>query len=192
MNILVIDKDEFSIQLLKMISRVKKDVNLIVVSDFSNGLKKYKNNNIDIVIVDYSYKKCKKLLKNILKINPNQNTITLSKDISCSEEMGCDFCIKNYNRRRLLKPFNPIDLMMIVNNFNSEKCRYFNSMEHIETIIDDIIKRYVDCKYDRKSKIITFSNVGNHSIQYLLDMVNILNQHNVKYKILGETDIQIL
>lgn len=177
--------------MLAIVARIKKDINFIIVSNFNNGLQQYKNNNVDFVVVDYSDNECAELLANILEIKPKQKTITLSEDISCSEELGCDFCVSNYNRKRLLKPFNPIDLIMLLDKFDKEQCKYFKSIEHIETIIDDIIKRYIGCKYDNNSKTISFSSEGNHSLTYLFDIMSIFKKNNVEYEIVDERSIQI-
>ena len=70
MNILVLDKDKISLQSISIIEKIEKNVKIIIVSNFENGLEIYKSNNIDALIVDYSFKECKKLLEDILKIEP--------------------------------------------------------------------------------------------------------------------------
>jgi len=62
MNILLIDKDEETKQSLSGLIKLKKDWNLIEALDFNDGLSKYKNFDIDFVIVDFSFDENLKLL----------------------------------------------------------------------------------------------------------------------------------
>ena len=191
MNILIIDTDNNVFNLLNNLSSIEPNWNLI---KFNHTLEQYKKNNIDFVLVDFSSEENEKILKEILKINQNQKTITISESLNCSELNGCDFCVINYNRRRLLKPINIKNLYDIIKNFSSEKCKYFNSFQHIDLLLPEILKRFNLFSYNENTKTIHHKEGYNENYQMaeLLEIVSILNENSIKYNILYNTDIELV
>lgn len=191
-NILLIDSDHQTAQLMNILSEIEKEFNVISILNFDDGIAKYKNNDIELVIVDFSVSENDQLFTEILKINPKQNTITLSDKVASCSTLGCQSCVENFNNKRLIKPVNAIQLHSLLNNFNGVECKYYNEFDHIETIMPDIVKRFVGCAYDTEKKVIQFKNNGYHTLQSIINLSSILNAHNVFYKVIDELNIQII
>lgn len=96
------------------------------VDNYEEGIELYKNNKYDIVIIDFASKDGSKLLKEILEIDKKQRIITLSSTLSCSEELGCEYCKEHLNKRRLLKHLSKDELNNLVKNFDTTECPYYN------------------------------------------------------------------
>ena len=191
MNILVaqIEGDK-TLDKIDFLSKYDKNINLIKVYNEEDGLKYYNNNDIDIVIIDFHYEYFQKLADKILKINQYQKTITISNDLDCNGNNGCINCVKNLNRKRLLDEFSIKELFNIVNHFDSEQCKYYKSFEDITLIMDDILKRFSRYQYDKDKMIITLED-NSSATGTLVNIINILNQHNIKYEVKDMTLIQI-
>ena len=191
MNILVaqIEGDK-TLDKIDFLEKLDKDINLIKVYTAEEGLKYYNNNDIDIVIVDFQYECFQELMNEITKINKYQKTITISNLIECNDNNGCKDCIEQFNRKRLLDEFSIKELFDIVNHFDTEQCKYYKSFEDITTMLEDILKRFTGCKYDNDKMTIILKNNYN-TAGTLIDIINILNQHNIKYEVNNMTEIQI-
>lgn len=189
MNILVIDQDEKTLRVFEALNNSTND-NYIIITDFKNALVEFESYEVDVVIVDYFYPECKDFLDAITKIKPKQRTITLSKEIGYSESKGCEQCQLINNRRRLLKPFNVLDLIHLLKSFDNQ-CKYFKSMDSIESILGDIIKRLPNGKYNQNEKILTF-NSKSYLHTDLSTIVDLLDKHKLEYKILNLSTIKIL
>jgi hypothetical protein len=190
-NILLIDSDPETVLLMNILSDIEKEFNVISILNFDDGIAKYKNNAIDLVIVDFSVNENNQLFNEILKINPKQNTITLSDKVACCSTLGCQSCVENFNHKRLIKPINAMQLLSLLNNFNGIKCKYYNEFDHIETIMHDIVKRFIGCEYDTEKKVIQFKNNGYHTLQSMINLSSILNEHRIYYKFIDELNVQI-
>ena len=194
MNILIADTNQQTIAMLEAFKSNDSTINIFEAKSSIDGLDKYKNNNIDLVIIDFDVNDYVDLLKEIIKIDSFQKTITISKSLCYSENLGCDFCIEKHNRIRLLKPFSVKELFDTIQNFNIKKCKYFKSLENIEDFMDDIIKRYSNYSYDNVLKQIKIKNnklSSYNSMQDLLDIVDMLKKYNVKHSIESENLIQL-
>jgi len=191
MNILVGRFKDKSIRTkIASLSKIYDDIILFNILSCDATLDVYNENDIDIVIIDFSDDACRNILDEIVRINPFQKTITISNEIECSDKNGCVHCLKNFNRKRLLNTFNNQDLYYLIKNFDSKQCMYFNSFTDIFDILEDILKRFSTCSYDKSTKIINVENT-NEGMITLLEVINILNQHNVKYEIKDITTIQL-
>lgn len=185
------DNDDVTVQFMGILSENKKQFRVIQAVDFDDAMDKYTNNAIDFVIVDFSYAVYDAVYKEIMKINPKQKIITLSYEVKCSSTLGCAHCVENAHEKRLLKPFNPKDLLSLLTNFENGICKYYNSFQNIETIMGDIVKRYVGCIYDANTKIVSFFNSDYMTTESMENLSDILNKHNVTYSILDNLNIKI-
>jgi len=191
MNILVGQiRDDKTLDKIDYLKKFDKSINLIKVYNAEDGLKYYNSNDIDIVIIDFEYECFQELMDGILSINKYQKTITISNEIKCNDNNGCKDCIENFNRKRLLDEFSIKELINIVNHFDTEQCKYYKSFDNIATIAEDILKRFSGYKYNKETMTITLNDNAN-SIRTLLDIINILNQHNIPYEVKDTTIIQI-
>jgi len=192
MNILIIDTDNVILNTFNLIKKIEPNWNIQI----SDGTLNTYNNNIDFVIVDFSIQSNQNLLNEIIKINQKQKTITISGSLSCSEIKGCQFCILQYNRRRLLKPINLESLHELINHFGEDNCGYANtnSFHDIELILPNILKRFLSYSYNQNSKTLhhTSNSSSIHTTKDMVDIIEILKTHNLKYNIINDTDIEII
>ena len=193
MNILLVSKNSESKQTVQNLISAKDDWNLIEPIDIEDGLNKYKSNNIDILIIDLECDESEYLINKITAIHPKQKTISFSKEIDCIDKKGCKFCIVNYDRKRMIKPFSEIDLLNVINLFGTNKCSHQNTLQDISQVMSYVLKKFGNCEYNIQTKLITLSD--NHSfynLKTLSEVTNILNDHNTKYKVIDDMSIQIL
>jgi len=191
MNILVIDKDDDIFNLLIYITSMENNWNII---KYNHTIKQYKDGDIDFVIVDFSKQENENMLNEIIKVNKNQKTITISESLDCPNVDNCDSCLEQYNRKKLIKPIRPKDLYETIKRFSSESCKYYNSINHIELLLPDIMKRFYYYIYDNTTKTISYKDNEENSLylKEFLDIIGILNQHGIKYNILNNTDIELV
>jgi len=191
MNILIIDTDNVIVNAFNLLKKIEPNWNILI----SDGTLNTYNDNIDFVVVDFSTQSNQDMLNDIIKINQNQKTITVSDSLRCSEQKGCEFCIQHYNRRRLMKPINIKALHEIVKHFGDKKCKYAstNSFHNITMILPTILKRFLSYSYNQNSRILKpVSNSSEiHIMKDMIDIIEILKTHHVKYNITNNTDIVI-
>lgn len=63
-------------------------------------------------------------------------------------------------------------------------------MENIS--ISDIVNKYVGCTYYVNTKIVSFEYDDYITTQSMVGLLDILNKHNVPFRVLDELNIQIL
>jgi len=128
MNILFIDnknmKNNIRISLLENMAH--HDVTLI--NDYENAIIFYKEKRPKMVLIDFENDFGTKALNKILEINPHQHIITLSDSTDCSEIIGCDHCLNNYKKRRILKSEGINSIIYMVDNFEYMMCAYANKL----------------------------------------------------------------
>lgn len=83
------------------------------------GKKKY-----DFVLINFSVLDGAEVLSHINEKEPSQRIITLSTVNGCSDPKGCEHCLQNYNKRRLMMPNDLTKLDHLLNNFDNTKCEY--------------------------------------------------------------------
>jgi hypothetical protein len=189
MNILVIDSDLDIINAFNYLKHIEPTWNIIV---FDGSLDIY-NDNIDFVAVDFSKQSNKNTLTNILKINQNQKTITISESLTCSDVHGCEHCPKNFNRRRMLKPIEIKSLYHTIKYFDTEQCKYSltNSFKDIEMILPEILDRFLSYKYDKTRRIIRPIKTGIYSTRDMVAIIDILKTHNIRFHLIKDEYIKI-
>jgi hypothetical protein len=185
--------------MVEYLTRIEPDWKIFRVEEAEKGLEVYKNNQIDCIIVDFATEENNSLIEDILNTNPKQKMIIVSEYLSCREEKKCVDCVSLYNKRRLLKPLDPKELYYAIKNFDIIKCKYFNleCFENIRGILPDIMKRFIFYTYDQDRKVIALKKEEMAGKEHgymgeLIDILDILNQHDVKYNMLNETDVKIL
>lgn len=180
MKILFIDTDKELETLVRHIS----SMGLFEISfchHYDCGLETFHSQKFDIVIINFSFNFGSKVLNTILKENPQQRIITLSEDLACSELRGGDYCQKNYNKKRLLKPVNTSDLVSIIKDFDNWECQFknkFNTPCGLIDIMDKIAHQY-NLSYDSKNKIIPFKHMDSNTLNF----ISILKEKEIKFDI---------
>jgi hypothetical protein len=191
MNILVIDIEQDIKNSFDSLKYIEPNWNIIV----SDGTLSTYNDNIDFVVVDFSKQSNHDLLDEIIKINHDQKTITVSESLICSDINGCEHCAKSFNRRRILKPIDIKSLYKIINTFDEEKCKYSytNSFRNIESILSTVLNKFSSYSYNQNTKMIQLTEKTSytHSIKDMLEIIEILKTHNIDYTIINDEDIKI-
>ena len=191
MTILIIDTDYNIVNTLNLLKNIEPNWNIL---ESDGTLNKY-NNNIDLVIVDFSIPLNRDILNDIINIKQNQKTITASTELSCSVLEGCDVCIQNYDRRRLMQPIDINSLYKTIKYFEKEDCLYSNtdSFHNIELILPLILNRFSSYNYDQTTKILHPRSYTDdvHLIKDMISITEILSTHNIKYNLTNDSKIEI-
>lgn len=191
MNILVCHQNENVINKIKILERL--NYTIFLVNGYVDGINIYNNNEIELIILDYKNSNYFELSKCILEKKQDIKTITISNEIceSCREIGGCDNCHKMYKRRRLLNTFEITELIDVIKNFHTKECHYFNTFFQIESILSDILKRFMNVYYENKSKVISLEGNDILVIQNIVEITSLLAEHNIRYSVISEKEIKI-
>jgi len=192
MNILLVSKNSLSNQTVQSLTTVKDDWNLIKSIDIEDALNNYKSNDIDVLLIDLDCEESESFMNKIVDINPKQKTISFSKKLDCISTKGCKHCIVNYNRKRIIKPFSEVDLLNVISLFGTKECTHKSSFEDISQIMTFALKQFTDTEYNIQTKLITInSNNSFNNIKTISEVINMLNEYDVKYKVIDDKTIQI-
>lgn len=117
----------------RIISKILEDkgYHIISASNETNAtcyFEKYQN-EISITIIEFSMPHGLKLIEHIETTKPQMNILTCSGDSTCSVVQGCDYCVENLHRKRLLKPYYIDNLLIIVNDFEKYTCELKDKCE---------------------------------------------------------------
>lgn len=136
MKILFIDQPSIqnTIRVSLLEQMAHHDVHLI--NNYDDAMEFYLSESPDMVLIDFSVDFGLEALRKILEINPLQDIITLSDSLDCSEIFGCDFCIENYRKKRVLKHQSIHDLVYLIENFSSMPCEHAHKFDRCD-ILDD-------------------------------------------------------
>lgn len=131
MKILFIDNESIqnSIRIGLLEQMAHHDVHLCHEHD--DVMSYYNEHKPDMVLIDFSIESGAEILKEILELMPTQPIITISDSIDCSELLGCEFCLKNYDKKRVLKHQGIQELLYLIDNFEDMHC------EHAHNISED-------------------------------------------------------
>ncbi len=191
MNLLLIDTDELTVSYLEHIKKAK--AYNIIATDYT--LEQYQKNAIDIVIVDSSIEKNRLFCEKIVELNPKQKILIISDLLCPLNNVVCEECVGLYNKKRLLKPIEVKEFVEIIDNFDNYTCKYIptNNFRDIVPILDDILRQFPNYKYDHESlTIYSTSKKQNHQkLKEELEIIEILNSHNVGYTIVDDINIKI-
>jgi len=191
MKKLLIDNDVHTLTQLLLVSDLK-DSNLLI-SD--NTLEQYKNNDIDLVIADFSHSHNKKLLDEITEYNPKQNVLIISNELDCKNKDGCVHCTANYNRRRLLKPIDIKEVYTFLENLDCTICKYEESQcfSYIKPYLDDILRSYQYYNFDKEKNLISKINTHNNTyvLQEQIKIHHLLEKYDIDHTLLDNMNIQI-
>jgi len=119
MNILIYDLGNKEIVLQSEVLHEGIGDDFDIANSFTEAMELYKRNKYDVIIVDFTVDRGSEFLEEVMLINPQQATITLSYKHKYSVLKGCDYCVENYNRRRLIKPTSSAKLLSTLDTFFS-------------------------------------------------------------------------
>jgi len=188
LKILLLDNDSNTAGLLSYYIDIEPSWNYCY-----NDIKKFAQNEIDVLIVDFTNNNFNNFIRDLLETNNKIKTISISDHLESSVKQGCEFCHFNYNRRRLIKPLDPKQLYNLIKNFDQTTCPHYNDFLHLENIIPSIIRRFNCLEYDQNSQIVNIHNRcnANQNTYQIISLLSLLEQNNIDYNILNEYSIKI-
>lgn len=194
MDILVFDKeyDNDRNDYLRVLNSNLKEYSIILLKNLDESLALYKTKTFHMVLIDFTTEPGKKFLQEVNRLNSLQKIITMGYTLSCSSEMGCSYCIENFHKRRLIKPFTSIDLYKTISEFDSLECKYANAFENPRNLISELIVRYNHFSFDKDNGIIFSLNNDIHELKQLLNLMVDLKAYNIDFKVIDDKSIKIL
>ncbi len=128
-KILFIDEENFQTDMRAQLLINSGDHEVDVVNSFAEVKSLFSKDKYDIVIIDFSRDFGEESLRYIDSIDAMQDMITISKDETYSEQLGCDYCLAHHKRRRLVPPFPFPDLLKYVEHFDVTTCAMKHKFE---------------------------------------------------------------
>ncbi len=105
------------------------DVHLI--DNIEEAVEFYSKERPEMVVVEFTVDFGFEFLHYVLKTNPSQHIISLSDALDCAEHFGCDFCLANYRKKRILKHQGIHDLLYLIDNFSQMPCEFAHKLNHL-------------------------------------------------------------
>lgn len=129
MKILFIDNKSIqnSIRIGLLEQMAHHDVHL--VDGMEEAMASYLKESPEMVLIDFTISFGLEVLQKILEINPSQHIISISDSLDCSELLGCDYCLANYNKKRVLKHQGIHDLLYLIDNFYEMPCEFAHKFD---------------------------------------------------------------
>lgn|GEM_PF-1523661 len=194
MKLLVFDKEycQEDGDCITILNKSLKDYSITLTTDSKDAKTLYENSKFDILLIDFTTKEGNEFLNYVMEKDSEQRVITIGYELTHSEIQGCEYCEKNYKRRRLVKPISVVDLYRTVVNFDEMSCDYRNKFNDTKVILKQILCKYSYFDYDELSCEI-YSNInGTQVLRQYLDLVNDLNIYKINYQIIDDTSIKVL
>lgn len=179
--------------LCEMITALPLNCSVDKIFDYSQGVDFYSKYNYDIVFIDFIDDFGKRLLTYILEHNPKQRIITISGICEYSEKLGCDFCVENYNKSRVMKPINHEDIVQIFNG-KEHNCELYASnkmMMELKKIEKTIKKEYSDFLFDEQTLTFSSKNLRHYNPDFFT-IIEKLNESDIEYSVDEHANIKIL
>lgn len=191
MRVLVFDDVDENRHTFGVLEKILGDFSFIVTNSLKECERHYSSSLFDIVIVDFSSIAGKEIISKIVKRNPKQRVITLSSKIACSVELGCEHCVKSFNRRRLFKPIDFKKLLEYIKGFDTLECNYYKSFEDVKGILTEVLKSFPSYTYDEQNKSIYTLNKSSSKLSDFLKIVEILDKNCIAHHIDEYENIKI-
>lgn len=121
--VFLIEHDEKLLLLLGSILKRRYTLMYTNCEETAARLFSQNHHDIDVVIVDFYIEHGVKLMKELGEIDLGKPVVTISGSYTCSVKEGCDFCLENYNRKRLMMPFSGDHLIQAIESFPEFKCQ---------------------------------------------------------------------
>jgi hypothetical protein len=178
MKILLLDTQETKEHLELLIDIFKLEWTLFVPENIEEARLIYNINAIDILIIDFINAENKSFLEKVVKQNSAQRTITVGDILDCSSALGCENCIENYSRKRIVQPIDTKELYHTISQFDNIECKYFLSFDDINKHLPKIIKKYNFCSYNDKNRVI---ECEEHHVYKLFEIKEFLLKSNISH-----------
>ena len=167
------------------------NLNITIMVNFFEAKQQLEQTGFEYIIIDFSTKEGQQLLQYTLQKYPKQKIITLSEELLSSTQ-DCTQCQNKYNKRRLIKPVEPIDIYQTLINFDLTACRYLDHFKNPKILLEDLLEQYDYFTYNKHQQLIEKKSYENdYVIKEFIDLVNSLKKYAIPYKILDEYAIKI-
>jgi len=174
-----------------IVNKLSKHFDIDTASTIDEAINLYSKNTYDVIIIDY-IKDEKELQTYILEKNPKQNITILSNNLSCTEPMGCDYCIENHNIKRLLKPLKAKDIINILDT--ETKCiKYCKDKFQMKLYM---IEKYIDHSssyiFDKNQLKFTKNKYISGTENIFLEIISKLKSLHIPFYVDSNYDIVII
>lgn len=195
-KILIVDKSQNSIELLKLLLTNYSEYIVDVESEYEKIVAGYTNEKYEYIIFDHSCEIADELMNHILTTNPSQKCILLSDSINCP--VSCEMCLSTFKFVRLLKPLNPKDVLHYIDKENEFICpnRYIfddiNTLEKLYQFLNLEYNTFYRQKELLEDKIVIKpSNSTNINILELEKLEDNVNDKYFSFVVLPTNVIEI-
>lgn len=129
MKILFIDEKSIQNSIRTALLEQLAHHEVYLTDNYEEAMEFYTKESPDVVVLEFTVYFGMDALFKILKLNPEQQIITLSDSLDCSELIGCDHCLNKYNKKRVLKHQGIHDLLYLIDNFAEMPCEHAHKLE---------------------------------------------------------------
>jgi len=190
MKILIYDNNPADLsKLCTMLEALTINFLIDKASNYNDCIEFYNKYPYDMVFIDFADKIGENILFYILEKNPNQKIITISDIEECSEKQGCNFCTTTYNKKRVIKPIQEIELIKILSK--REPCKLYCSRDLLIKL-DIISKGVTHLTFDKER--FTFIKNGQNYHKEMSDIIRLsesLTKVNINFKVI-ENGVKII
>jgi hypothetical protein len=190
MKVLIFDLEIYKDDVFDIVSNYLKDIDVYKTNNKEDFLEKLKFNSYDLLIIDVSTIQGDYVFEEATKLNEKYNILVLSNTLTYNSELSCNECSLKYNRKLLLKPLKANDLVNYIQNYNKLSCKYSIASTNLIEILEDVMKQFVYYIYKKDEAKIVLLN-KNTNTKELINIVDLLNIHNIQY-IIENDDINLL
>lgn len=194
MYILIFDLqyDKYENDYVDVLRKNLLEYELVLLKNFEEAKRFYENHACYLVLIDFTTPEGLSFLQWLNNVNKAQRIITLGYDLRCSSTLGCDFCTEHYHKKRLVKPFNALNLHKLIRDFDKDACAYSNQFYRKEFLLNQIVKRYTYFSYDEKNALFSARNSDIQEVKQLVNLLSDLNEMKIEYKVLDEKSVKVL
>ena len=147
MKILIYDYATTENDIYDLISN-HTDIKFIKIDTEKDFYSLYEKDSYYLIIIDVSKNDGEDIFNYISKIKPKQRIIVLSNRLTYNHSFTCKQCDETFNRKLLLKPLNPKELITYIQNFDNLLCKYSSNSNNIIEIMEEILKQFVNYEYN--------------------------------------------
>ena len=130
LKILIIDEYLSLGQAIKVyMDKAYEKIEVILVTKTHRIQELCSNIVYDIIVVNFGNFNDEKLLDELLLLNPKQRIVIISSDTKCTDRHGCDHCLINHNKIRLIPPFRDYDIVDKILDLENKQCPHYGHCE---------------------------------------------------------------
>ncbi len=193
MNLLIFDKEfeNSHDDYIRPLTQNLKNFDAKILTNLYDAIKLYEENVFDMLLIDFTTNEGQTFLNTVLEKKPGQKIVTLGYELT-SSETDCERCQKKFNKRRLMKPVNPIDIYKIITEFDDTPCAYANFFDTPKLLLNEFIKNFDCFEYDEEKQLI-YHNNGNHDfiIKEFIEILDELKRYEIEHQTQDDYNIKI-